>query len=227
MTIVGAYLFGSVARGDHDDSSDIDVLAVYREAPDRSQREEFHELVRTELGTNVAIAEYSEQRLEEMFEQGHLFSWHLFQEAKPLKNAGLSPAVMPLFGQPAPYKAGLIDAKRFIHLLLSIQKQLASSPGSLIHEAGLTYLAWRNIAMSMSAENLSKIDFTRQSPFALSTTIGIAAPCAYLRYLQLISARHASQRGANAPTIERDELIKLVDQSLIWAEVVTGNTNGK
>lgn len=222
MTIIGAYLFGSMARGDQDHSSDIDVLAVYREAPNISQRENFLMLAKTELGPDIAIAEYSEKRLEEMFEQGHLFTWHLFQEAKPLKTAVLSPEKMLIFRRPAPYKTSLIDAERFVHLLVSIRKQLALSPGSLVHEAGLTYLALRNIAMSISSGILPKVDFTRQSPFVLSTALGISAPCTYLEYIQLICARHASQRGRTAPTIKKSELIKLVNKSLRWAEAVTG-----
>jgi predicted nucleotidyltransferase len=227
MTIVGAYLFGSMARGDHDDSSDVDVLAVYREDSNSNQREKFRRLIKTELGTSVAIAEYSEHRLDEMFQQGHLFTWHLFQEATPLKTAYLRPEAMLVFRRPARYQTSLIDARRFINLLISIRDEIASSPGSLVHEAGLIYLALRNIAMSMSAKHLPNVDFTRHSPFSLSTELGIDAPCAYLDYLRLISARHASQRGTYAPTMDCNELIKLLDQSLTWAEVVTGNTNAK
>lgn len=227
MTLVGTYLFGSVARGDHDASSDTDVLAVYRDAPNLIQREKFHRLIKSEFETDVTIAEYSIQRLQEMFEQGHLFTWHLFQEAIPLKTSNLSPDSMLLFSQPAPYTTGVVDAERFIRLLVSIQRQLASSPGSLIHEAGLTYLALRNIAMSISARDLPKIDFTRKAPFALSTALGITAPCGVLDYIRLISARHASQRGATAPVIEHRELRKIVDRSLLWAELLIGNTNAK
>jgi predicted nucleotidyltransferase len=225
MSILGVYLFGSLARGDQDNSSDVDVLVVYGENPGKWLKKTIYKSIKAEVGVDVVLAEYSEQRINEMFQQGHLFAWHLFQEASPLKKSILQPEKMLIFERPAPYKTGSKDAKRFINLLMSIRSEVASESVSLVHEAGLTYLALRNIAMSMSERHLPNIDFTRYSPFSLSTALGIDTPCDYVDYLRLISARHSSQRGLNAPAMDGNQLISLLDRSLIWADQVIGNTN--
>ena len=227
MSFAGAFLFGSRARGDCDESSDIDVLAVYGDSPDIALREKVHQSAIGVFTGNVVVAEYSKLRLNEFFAKGHLFAWHLYQEAAPL-NISLACDESPyFFSKPAPYLTGLTDVRKFHDLLISIQGELKNTPGSLVHEAGLTYLALRNIAMSMSANILPAIDFTRYSPFSVSTVLGINPPCEHKEFTSLVAARHTSQRGGTAPEISKKNLQRLLDQSLMWTEKVLGVANGK
>lgn len=220
MSSVALFLFGSDARGDLDEASDIDVLAIY---PCEVQ-EDFRNLVRLtlsgNLGARVALAEYSRARIEEMFQEGHLFAWHLFLEAKRLPIAELEVDCSYSFPSPTPYTAGEGDALRFMTLLRSVSARLAEERiGSEIHEAGLIYLSLRNIAMSLSYSCSPQPDFSRYSPYSLSTALGIRFPCEKLIYDALVKARHSSQRGMPAPSIAVEELKMTVMQCCNWAEL--------
>lgn len=215
------FLFGSASRGDPDAASDIDVIAIYSSEVDDNRRNEILSALVRRFGDRVALAEYSRIRIEEMFHQGHLFAWHLFLEAKRLSIEGLETDLSYSFPLPSLYTAGKEDALRFVVLLRSIQRELGEGGAcSEIHEAGLVYLSLRNIAMSLSYQCCAQPDFTRYSPYALSTALGITPPCKRIVYDALIKARHSSQRGLPAPSISVEDLIATVAQCLRWAELV-------
>jgi predicted nucleotidyltransferase len=227
MKILGVYLFGSRARGDADTSSDTDVLIVYAESPAENQRTILQQQISNELREDVTFAEYSIRRLQKMFDEGHLFAWHLFQEAIPIQSSVLTPKEVMGFWRPAPYRNGRTDASHFTDLIRSIGNEITGAPASLVHEAGLTYLALRNIAMSMSATFLPRVDFTRLSPISLSTSLAIEPPCSIADYEMLIAARHASQRGTAAPAVDAAQLTRIVERSTLWADRVIGGHDAK
>src|SRR3546814_18957257 len=82
--VVSIRLFGSMARGDYDDLSDVDVLVVVE---DRSGKVP-EEAVRAHLSPTIChpptISWYGRKRLSTMFAEGHLFAWHLFHQSKSL-----------------------------------------------------------------------------------------------------------------------------------------------
>lgn len=221
------FLFGSAARGDPDEASDIDVMAVYGLEVHSGARERLKsELVRV-YGDRISLAEYTWNRIDEMFLQGHLFAWHLFLESRHLPIIG-SKVSAGSFAQPSPYLTGREDAMRFLALLQSTYSELnEGSPSSEVHEAGLTYLALRNIGMSLSYSHCNQPDFTRHSPFQLSQALDIPPPCSALIYDTLVKARHSSQRGRSAPAINLEELKATVKHCLAWAKTVLEKTDGK
>lgn len=223
--LIGLYLFGSSARGDCDHSSDIDVLAIYKGQPDTSLRERVLGAVRIKFGHQVTLAEYTSRRLGEMFNDGHLFSWHLYQEATPLLLPELITQQSYEFGIPALYSSGIEDAQRFVYLLSSVKEELQNESCSLVHEAGLAYLSLRNIAMSLSMGLQGKADFTRSSPLNLSGSLAVLAPCSSTEFKVLVSARHASQRGLPSPALDREHFSKLLDCSLQWAYTLLEKAN--
>ncbi|MGA8864276.1 MAG: nucleotidyltransferase domain-containing protein [Gallionella sp.] len=219
-TLTGLYLFGSNARGDSDASSDLDILAVYDEQPEVSFRKRIMNSVRAKFGDRVTLAEYSTERLAGIFDSGHLFAWHLYQEAKPVQISGLISQQVSLFRPPAPYDAGIKDAMRFIDLLSSVANEVQDKSCSLVHEAGLAYLALRNIAMSLSIKLQKRADFTRYSPLNISTSLAIRPPCSATDFEVLVAARHASQRGLSSPSIDRSDFRCVIDHSLEWAHAI-------
>ena len=223
--LIGLYLFGSAARGDNDSSSDLDILAVYDKQPEIVQRKSVLSSVRAQFGDRVTLAEYSSSRLKVMFDEGHLFAWHLYQEAKPLKIPGLLTQLSSSFSSPTPYRGGIDDARRFVGLLSSVATEVQCESCSLVHEAGLTYLALRNIAMSLSIMLQKRADFSRNSPLNISASLAICPPCSATDFEVLVAARHASQRGLFPPTIDGINFRNVIKNSLEWAHIVLEKTN--
>lgn len=216
----GLYLFGSAARGDFDDSSDLDVLAVYETPPNEVLRRHVGEAIQNKLGNRATLAEYSVQRLAEIFESGHLFAWHLFLESRPLQIHAIKFFHRHKFSRPTQYKDGIADARRFTELISSVKSESKQQSCSIVHEAGILYLSLRNIAMSLSNEMVGRTDFSRLSPLNISSTINISPPCSHASFNKLIQARHASQRGLAAPSFTNEEFSQIIETSEAWGQVM-------
>lgn len=223
--LVGFYIFGSMPRGDYDSCSDIDLLAIYDGEPTSFLRTQILNSSRIKFGERVVLAEYSSTHLTKMFNSGHLFAWHLYQEAISVQLPDLPIQNSFPLGCPAPYTTGTEDAYRFVGLLFSILKEVELGSHSLVHEAGLAYLALRNIAMSLSLKFQDKADFSRLAPLNLSTLLKIKPPCTISDFKLLIAARHASQRGLQPPIIEQNNFQLLLTNSLEWANRVLEKTD--
>ncbi len=74
-SIVAAALFGSRARGDHDEASDTDILLVTPDAKPKHISE-----------GNCSLSFYSQDHLIEKARSGDLFVCHIVYEAKPLRD---------------------------------------------------------------------------------------------------------------------------------------------
>ena len=129
------------------------------------------------------------------------------------------------FDLPAPYVAGIEDATRFVGLLSSVANEMQDKSCSLVHEAGLAYLALRNIAMSLSFSLQKRVDFTRYSPLNVSTSLAIRPPCSSADFEALVAARHASQRGFLPPAIDRGNFSYVINRSLEWTNTVLEKAN--
>ena len=64
------YIFGSACRGELDENSDIDMLAIHDE------KEKTYHLD----GNKISI--YSERKIKEIWDMGNPFAWHLHYESK-------------------------------------------------------------------------------------------------------------------------------------------------
>lgn len=217
MVASGCFLFGSSARGDADSSSDTDVLLVYEHEPTILERQRAKELVSEQLGKECSFGEYTSERLSDMFSDGHLFAWHLYLEARALDVAGVS-TVHFAFPQPKPYLYAVRDAMNFMGLLRSCVAEVAMKSASLVYEAGLGYVAIRNIGMSLSALALTQPEFDRHVAFKVARVLGTASPCRLEEYDLLVAARHASQRGLDAPSLHANVLLSTLNRALDWAE---------
>lgn len=215
MSDFKAYLFGSVARGDHDPRSDVDVLLVYDNVPDSQLQACAKSEISSVMSTKCSFAEYSSGHLSNMFEDGDLFAWHLHLEAIPI-SVREDQGVFNCFPPPAPYRDGIADALNFSKLLASAQQSVLHNSKSLVFEAGIAYLALRNIGMALSFSVLRLPCFNRHAPFLVSAQLKLSPPCSETLYELLISARHASQRGLPEPYISAERLIGELELACKW-----------
>jgi len=217
MATTGCFLFGSAARGDADTASDIDVLIVYENEPSLLDRRRTKEAVIEQLRQDCAFAEYTWTRLVSMFSDGHLFAWHLYLEARPLRVLGIGDRNFT-FPKPAPYQSSRRDALNFVDLLGSCVRAIEGRTSSLVYEAGLGYVAIRNIGMSLSALALPRPEFDRHVPFKVARALHTPPPCDFGSYDLMVAARHSSQRGLVDPLLDASALLSAMMGAREWAE---------
>src|SRR4051812_36936463 len=105
--LLGLYVFGSVARGQRDERSDLDLLAVVADRAGKVPEEDIvARLPAAFENLERSISWYGRNRIEEMFRNGELFAWHLHNETVPIFER--EPFIASL-GQPAPYTEGAAD----------------------------------------------------------------------------------------------------------------------
>lgn len=194
--LIAAYVFGSVARDDHDNRSDLDVLAIVQDGAGKVPEELVLSYVPDDLkGLEPSVSWYGQNRMSEMFDNGELFAWHLFQEAQPVFET--CPFIKDL-GAPNPYRGAREDVESFEKILMGIPDNLSAASSNAIYEMGLIYVCLRNICMSASATLCERPDFSRYSPFALA---GFSpAPISRDEYDDAMACRMAGQRGVAPPT---------------------------
>lgn len=193
--LLAAFVFGSVARGQGDAQSDLDLLAVVQDGCGKVAEEDVLAHVPDEMQAfEPSVSWYGYNRISEMFRNGELFAWHLHQEAVPVYDPE---SVLLNLGPPAPYATGPDDVAFFESLLLSIPPQLEAAPTNAVYELGLVYVCLRNIGMAASGQLASKPNFSRYSPYELP---GIAPPLmTRADYDTAMACRMAGQRGITPP----------------------------
>jgi hypothetical protein len=128
--------------------------------------------------------------------------------------------ILAELGCPAPYTTARADASAFSRLLASVENQL-NRPGSCVtYEAGVAYLALRNVAMSLSALCMPRVDFSRMSPRNLGHHLTLPFVIDDKTFETLVRSRHASQRGHEPPEISRNELVEVVSCAREWVDKV-------
>lgn len=201
--LLGVYVFGSVARGDRDARSDLDLLAVVADGQGKVDERDVQTHIPSELlELEASISWYGRRRLGAMFENGELFAWHLYQEAVPVLEAE---RVIKNLGTPAPYLDAGVDVASFEKVMSAIPAQLEASPENAVYELGLVYVCLRNICMAASSKLCDRPDFSRYSPFRLNGFT--AVPITQHEYDLAMSCRMAGQRGVRPPSSVSSSLV--------------------
>ncbi|WP_159341279.1 nucleotidyltransferase domain-containing protein [Vreelandella aquamarina] len=211
--------FGSVVRSDCDARSDADVLCVIENDvnfDEENLRKWIVEKVVVDRVLDISI--YSSSRLIEMWNEGHLFAWHIYLESRPFDGYEL---FVSQLGAPDKYNNAVADILRLNQLLLDVRLSLGNEIVSKVYEAGLIYVAARNIGISASWYSKEGLDFSRLSPYSLvfnEKKLGLPIPKE--SYAKLIKARHASMRGGISPYLSINELISMCDAVLDWSKEI-------
>jgi hypothetical protein len=142
------YAFGSICRGEADLFSDIDLLAIVN-----GRNHSFNP-------KNYSIYTYA--RINELWEQGNPFAWHLFLESRLIYSSDSSDYLRNL-REPNIYNSGLSDCKKFHEIFLSAKNSIEKSNLTEIFDLSSIFLAVRNFATCYTLHINVKPDFSRNS----------------------------------------------------------------
>ena len=120
------YAFGSICRGDLDQLSDVDLLALIDKPDDRLDSNKF--------------SIYSYKRIKELWYAGNPFAWHLWAEGRLLFASDKTDFLKNL-GEPLKYNDVLKDCEKFLALFNYSVNALISGSCSRVFEISNIFLA--------------------------------------------------------------------------------------
>ncbi len=212
-SIANISIFGSHVRNDSDELSDLDFLILVRDGTGKTPDAEILTYGQKVFGKPPSLSWYGINKLKTMFNEGHLFAWHLYLESKPIEEF---PAVSSLFGRPNNYQSALADIAGLQFLVEGVKTAIYAVPENAAFELGILYVCARNIAMSASWHLLKTPDFTRHSPYKLGR---LNCPVEPGTYNQAMRCRMAGQRGLAPPTgVSKKDVLEFRKQLLPWIE---------
>lgn len=210
----GIYLYGSSARGDAVAQSDIDILVIVDSSHPIDREVVEIPVGLFDSGVCSDLSFYSVSRIKKMYEEGHLFAWHLHKESRYI--AGIDR--LSELGYPAEYCGFIDDAGSLFDLLSSIPSNLMKNSRNAVYEAGIAYVCSRNIAMSASYYSSAGLSFSAYAPYFLGYADN-PFPLNQQEYEQLRLARLSGTRGMDIPEIDPDALRFQVNCLLDWSRI--------
>jgi hypothetical protein len=217
--LLGTALFGSVARGDDDELSDLDVLALVQNGAGVVADAEVLATLPAKVAERAAtISWYGADRYLGMHRTGGLFSWHLFLDGRILHDPS---GLLGRLGAPTPYCRALADVDAFIEIAADLPSQLGRAACNAVYEMGVLYVCLRNVAMSGSASLSGRPDFTRMAPYHLAGCPTLKVP--EQEYHLSMLCRLAGQRGLPLPgDITPGRVLKYHEGAFDWMLAIRG-----
>lgn len=181
------YAFGSICRGEIDNQSDIDLLAIVEGSDDRFDP--------------VIYSIYSYKRLAELWKEGNPFACHLASEAKIIFASNGENFIEKL-GTPAAYEKCREDCQKFYNLYCTAIESIISGDSSLVFELSNIFLAIRNFATCFLLGKKKIKKFSRRSALQMDEQSITISPTTF----ELLErSRILSIRGTGA-IIKYDDL---------------------
>lgn len=149
------YAFGSICRGEYFQNSDIDLLVCI----EKDAKHEFSH-------KKFSIYDYS--RLQELWQEGNPFAWHLFLESKLIYSSD-GKNYLGNLGMPKKYGNFSFDFAKFENLFLLSVDGLNCNNSEIFNLACI-FLSLRNIATCYSLYVGSPV-FSRYSPYLIDIPI--------------------------------------------------------
>ncbi len=183
------YAFGSICRGEVDISSDIDLLAIVEGYDRRFNPNEY--------------SIYSYSRINELWDEGNPFAWHLYLESKLIYSSDEADYLRSL-QQPSQYEQGQEDCKKFKDIFLSAKNSLQETNFTEIFDLSSIFLSIRNFATCYSLVSSGTPDFSRNS----AKNLGLdSIPLNEETYALFEKSRLLCTRG-NGDLLNEDEINK-------------------
>ncbi|MEH2399664.1 nucleotidyltransferase domain-containing protein [Nostoc sp.] len=181
------YAFGSICRGDISLGSDVDLLAIVEGYDSRIDPDTF--------------SIYSYKRIQELWNEGNPFAWHLSLESRLLFSSDKLDYLKAL-GSPEPYKNCVQDCEKFFALFREAYDSLIANSTSKVFDLSTVFLSIRNIATCFSLGTKERSDFSRNSALCLGCN---SIPIALDSYQILERSRLLCTRG-HGKNITDDEI---------------------
>lgn len=196
------YAFGSIVRGEILFDSDIDLLAIVDGYDVRFDPEIF--------------SIYSYRRIEELWQEGNPFAWHLSLESKLLFSSTGDDFLKHL-GRPGRYQKCLSDCEKFFSLFRSARSSLSSRSNSMVFDLSTVFLSIRNFATCFSLGLSHSPNFSRNSALSLGSHNMVLSSGSYDI---LVRARILSTRGFghNLTNQEIDSVLQELASVQKWME---------
>jgi len=124
-----SWLYGSHARGDADELSDVDVVVISESVEDPIDSNDLHP-----SGKAASVTRYTWEELEGMIEGGSLFLRHLQMEGRPLcESRSVEGRLSAALTRLGPYRFAIRDVGGFADVLIDVRHSLLCE-GSLVFE---------------------------------------------------------------------------------------------
>lgn len=188
------YAFGSICRGDISQGSDIDLLAIVEGYNAKFDPDKF--------------SIYSYERIQELWQEGNPFAWHLSLEARLIFSSDQRDYLKEL-GSPAPYKDYVRDCIKFLTLFQEAYSSVLSSTTSQAFDMSTIFLSIRNIATCFSLGTTCNPTFSRNSALHLGA---YSIPIPLDSYIVFERSRILCVRGYGE-TISDEESNRAMEQA--------------
>ena len=152
------YLFGSVARGDQDEQSDVDILIVIDNCSEDDYikyKKEYASILQIPVSW---ISLYREKKILKMHEKGSYFLWNLKQEGKVLYSR--ENELDKLFATLPRYRGMKEDIKEYRQILDDVNEELHNVYLCIEYELSVLASLVRNTCIMLSYLN-NRFDFSR------------------------------------------------------------------
>ena len=206
-------IVGSVARGDSDAWSDLDVLVAVEE-PGSVDRTEVTRILTEQLGSTVEASFYSIETLKRMWKEGHLFAWHVWLDSRP--NNG-EDDVFSSWGVPSPPVNSVGEAEDLLVDLLRARHCVQTVPQNWAYELSIGFICVRNIGIHLGWYTPSGLTFSRYAPFLVGNAMGLPFPLSKGDYNRLFLTRRACAAGKDLPPLNAGAAERLLDSCSTWA----------
>jgi len=154
------YIFGSVARGEEDEYSDIDVLIIIEECTEEdyvNYKDEFSKLLEVPIEW---ISLYRKSKIIKMYNKGSYFLWHIKKEG--IKLYSKTNEFQSLLNTLPQYSGIHDDLDEYTEILKDIENELREDNICINYELAVLSSLVRNTCIALAYLN-NRFDFGRES----------------------------------------------------------------
>jgi predicted nucleotidyltransferase len=222
-------IYGSMARNDADNNSDIDIFALVEDSLTEFEKEKVIDKICSLIsGKEINVSLYTKEVFNKMSKDGSLFLWHLKKEGKYLFNKNNEDIFINL----ANFNAYQKNMELYSDLFNSIQKSFGEN-GINSYDLSMLFFLCRNISI-LTCFKIGKPNFGRYSAYETLTKYLNYEPISYSDFIYLSKWRIDYTRGIEEELVypTKDELIMIIKNISILFNVCekiinSGGKNGE